>query len=130
MFDQFYQQSSDQLKLAFLEEAFRKYPDLKEDFLAFYKPSGTPLKMTVSDPDDFILASKDSIIEELQSIDLNEPDWEDYVPRHSSYIPEYEAMEHMAEDQINEIIALNVNDVERYCAEKHFDLAFLYMISL
>jgi len=48
MFDQFYQQFGEQLKLSFLQEAFRKYPHLKEDFLAFYlNPAGTQLKMTV-----------------------------------------------------------------------------------
>lgn len=131
MFDQFYHQSSDQLKLSFLEEAFRKYPNLKEDFLAFYlKPSDSQLKMTINDPDEFILANKDSIIEQLQSIDLNEPDWEDYVPRHGGYIPEYEAREHLAEDQLAGILAWHVGEVEKYCSEKQFDLAFLLMISL
>lgn len=131
MFDQFYHQSSDQLKLSFLEEAFRKYPDLKEDFLTFYlKPTDTPMKMTVSDPDDFMLASTDLIRADLESININEPDWENYVPRHSGYISDCEATEHLAEDEIGRIIGVNVGEVERYCAGKHFDLAFLYMISM
>ncbi|WP_114748121.1 hypothetical protein [Pleomorphovibrio marinus] len=131
MFDQFYQQSSEQLKLAFLQKVFQKYPDLKEDFLDFYlKPPAKNLKMTVSDPDDFISASTDLVKEDLESININEPDWQDYIPRHNGYIPEYEAMEHMAEDEVNRIIGFHVAEVERYCTEKHGDLAFLYMISL
>lgn len=112
MFDQFYQQSSDQLKLSFLEDAFQKYPHLKEDYLAFYlKLSGNPLKMTIIDPDDFIVANTDLIKADLESIEINEPDWEDYVPRHSGYIPEYEAMEHLAEDEIAEVIEGHVDEV-------------------
>lgn len=131
MFDQFYQQSSDHLKLKFLEESFRKYPDLKEDFLAFYlKPADNQLKMTITEEEDFILASTDIIKEELEEINLIEPDWEYYVPRHSGYIPEYEAREHMAEDSIDRLIGIHVSEVERYFAEKQFELAFLYMISL
>lgn len=131
MFDEFYQQSSDQLKLAFLQEAFRKHPELKEDFLAFYlKPTGKQLKMTVADPDGFILESTAMVREELESIDINEPDWEDYVPRHSGYIPEYEAMEHLAEDEIGSVLEMHVSEVESYCSDKHFDLAFLYMFSM
>lgn len=131
MFDQFYQQFSEQLKLAFLQEAFQKYPNLKEDFLDFYlKPPGKTLKMTVYDPDDFILASADLVREDLEAININEPDWQDYIPPHNGYIPEYEAMEHMAEDEISGIIGFHVGEVERYCTEKQVDLAFLYMISL
>jgi hypothetical protein len=131
MFDQFYQQSSDQLKLSFLKEALRKYPHLKEDYISFYlKPSDAQLQLTLSDPEDFILASADLIQEDLESINLNEPDWKNYVPRHSGYIPEYEAMAHMAEDEIGRIIGFHVSEVERYCTIKHFDLAFLYLISL
>lgn len=131
MFDQFYQQSSDRLKLAFLEKALRKHPHLKEDFLAFYlTPQETPLEMTVSDPDDFILASVDLIREDLESIDMEEPDRERYAPRRGGYIHEHEAREQLIEDQLFGIIAFHVGLVERYCAEKHFDLAFLYMISL
>lgn len=131
MFDQFYQQSSEQLKLAFLEEVFQKYPELKEDFLDFYlKPPGKTLKMTVRDPDDFIIASADLIRADLESININEPDWQEYVPPHNGYIPEYEAMEDMAEDEISNIIGLHVAEVERYCTEKQVDLAFLYMIGL
>ncbi|WP_162417153.1 hypothetical protein [Cyclobacterium roseum] len=131
MFDQFYQQSSEQLKLAFLEEVFRKYPELKEEFLGFYlKPSGKTLKMTVRDPDDFIMASADLIRADLESMNINEPDWQEYTPPHNGYIPEYEAMEHMAEGEISRIIGIHVAEVERYCTEKQVDLAFLYMFSL
>ena len=131
MFDQFYYQSSDELKLAFLREAFQKYPHLQEDFLNFYL--STPerqLQMTIDDPVDFIIASTDLMVEALESIDFNEPDWEHYAPRHSGYIPEYEAREHMAEDEIGSLIGFHVSEVERYCAKKHFDQAFLYLISI
>ncbi len=77
-----------------------------------------------------MLASKDLIKEDIESININSPDWENYVPRHSGYIPEYEAMEHLAEDKIGRLIGFHVSEVERYCAEKHFDLAFLYLVSI
>ncbi|MGF1638835.1 MAG: hypothetical protein ACFCUU_17300 [Cyclobacteriaceae bacterium] len=131
MFDQFYHQSSDQLKLSFLQKAFEKYPNLKNDFLEYYlRPNEKPLKMTIDDPDDFILASKDLIKDELEAININEPDWEYYVPRHSGYIPEHEAMEYLAEDEIGRFMKVYVSTVEKYCTDKHFDLAFLYMISI
>ncbi|SHN04359.1 hypothetical protein SAMN04488057_105407 [Cyclobacterium lianum] len=99
MFDQFYQQSRDRLKLAFLEEAIRKYPHLKDDFLAFFlTPSETPLEMTVSDPDDFILASADFVREDFESIDMEDPDWETYTALHGGYIPVYETRGHLKEN--------------------------------
>lgn len=131
MFDQFYYDSSDQLKLAFLEEIFKKYPHLKEDFLAFYHaPLDTVLKMTISDPDVFIKEVADLVRADFESIDINEPDWEHYVPRHSGYIPDYEAMEHMAEDEIESIISEHMDEVVRYYSEKQFDKAILFIIGM
>lgn len=131
MFDQFYHQSGDQLKLSFLDDVFIKYPNLKEDFLAFYlNHANRPLKITVIDPDDFILAAVDLIKADLESIDVSNPDWRNYVPRHNEYIPEYEAMIHMAEDAIDRIIGVHVCEVERYCTLHQYDLAFLQMISM
>ncbi|MBW3470438.1 hypothetical protein [Arthrospiribacter ruber] len=131
MFDQFYQQASDQLKLSFLNTILEQDEQLKEQFINFYlKPKDKHLVLTVTDPDDFILASKDLIVEALETIEFNEPDWANYVPRHNGYIPDYEAMEHMAEDEIGRILGLHIAEVERYCSIKHFDLAFLYLISI
>lgn len=131
MFDQFYHDSSDQFKLAFLNESLQKYPNLKEDFLAFYHtPADTDLKMTISDPDVFITEIADLVRADFESIDINEPNWENYVPRHSGYIPDYEAMEHMAEDEIESVIGLHMDEVVRYCVEKQFDKAFLFIIGM
>lgn len=131
MFDQFYEQASDQLKLSFLNKIIQQDEQLQEVFINFYlKPKDIQLKMTVTDPNDFICASIDLIKEDLESIKFDELDWENYVPPHNGYIPEYEALEYLAEDEIGRIIGLHVAEVERYCSIKHFDLAFLYMISI
>ncbi|WP_209329340.1 hypothetical protein [Lunatimonas salinarum] len=131
MFDQFYQQSSDQLKLSFLQTVLEQDKQLQEQFINFYlEPKGKQLTLTVTDPDDFILASKDLIKADLESIRFDELDWDDYVPDRNGYIPEYQALEKMAEDEISRIIGLHVAEVERYCTIKHFDLAFFYMISI
>ncbi|MCH7408163.1 hypothetical protein MM239_02050 [Belliella sp. DSM 111904] len=131
MFDQFYQQASDQLKLSFLNTIIEQDEQLKEQFINFYlKPKDKQLVLTVSDPDDFILASKDLIKIDLESIKFDELDWNDYVPTHNGYIPEHEALEEMAEEEISRVIGIHAGEVERYCSIKHFDLAFLYMISI
>lgn len=131
MFDQFYQQASDQLKLSFLDTILEQDEHLKEQFINFYlKPKNKQLILTVTDPDDFILASKDLIKTDLESIRFDELDWDDYVPTQSGYIPEHEALDQMAEDEIRRVLGIHVGEVERYCSIKHFDLAFLYMISI
>lgn len=131
MFDQFYQQASDQLKLSFLNLILEQDEQLKEKFINFYlKPKHKQLVQTVTDPDDFIFASKDLIKADLESIKFDELDWNDYAPRHNNYIPEYKIMEQMAEDEISNIIGVHVAEIERYCSIKHFDLAFLYMLSI
>ncbi|MBU0763844.1 MAG: hypothetical protein KJ607_03305, partial [Bacteroidetes bacterium] len=42
-------------------------------------------------------------IDELEALDLEEVDWEEYTPRHSGYIPEYEAIQHEVEDRVEEV---------------------------
>ncbi|MCC5917692.1 MAG: hypothetical protein JJU02_10260 [Cryomorphaceae bacterium] len=131
MFEQFFHQSSDKRKLEFLNEAFKKYPDLKEDFTNFYlKPSGKEQKMTIDGVDEFIQVTTDLVISELEAININDPDWENYVPRHNGYIPDYEAMEHIAEDKIEFHINLHLGDVERLCSEQQFELAFFHIIGV
>ncbi|WP_241294991.1 hypothetical protein [Belliella kenyensis] len=131
MFDQFFQQASDQLKLSFLNTILEQDEQLKEQFINFYlKPKDKQLALTVTDPGDFILASKDLIKTDLESIKFDELDWNDYELAHSGYIPEHEALEEMAEEEISRVIGIHVAEVERYCSIKHFDLAFLYMISI
>lgn len=131
MFEQFYNQASDQLKLSFLNTILEQDEQLKEQFINFYlKPKDKQLALTVADPDDFIFACKDLIKADLESIKFDEMDWDDYVPAHNGYIPEHEALEELAEEEISRIIGIHVAEVERYCSIKHFDLAFLYMISI
>jgi hypothetical protein len=41
----------------------------------------------------------------MESLELEDSDWEDYSPRHSGYIPEWEATQHMAEDEADELFS-------------------------
>ncbi|MCC5935836.1 MAG: hypothetical protein JJU34_01015 [Lunatimonas sp.] len=131
MFDQFYSQANDMLRLAFLEEAFRQHPELKEEFIAFYlKPTAMQLKLTVEDPDDFIFASTDLIIQDLETPDFDELAWHRVVQRHRSPPEEsgYEAT--WEENHLNGVISFHISLLEGYCTQRHFDLAYLYLISL
>ncbi|GAB2622429.1 hypothetical protein [Belliella aquatica] len=131
MFDQFYQQASDQLKVSFLTAILEQDEQLKEKFINYYlKPSDKQLALTVTDQDDFILASKDLIKANLESIRFDELNLSDFVPTHNGYIQGYDALEQMAEEEISRIIGVHVAEVERYCSINHFDLAFLYMIGI
>lgn len=131
MFDQFYQQASDQLKLSFLQKIIEQNDHIKEQFINFYlEPKDKQLALTVTDPDDFIYASKDLIKEDLESIKFKDLDWNSYAPRNSGYVSHDDAFEYLAEEEIGRVIGFHAFEVERYCSLKHFDLAFLYMISI
>lgn len=100
---------NDNLKLVFLEVLLEKREDIKCQFDEFIRSKSQKRSSVEPERDkkqliDEIQALKKEYFNELEMIDLEEVDWENYVPRHNGYIPEYEAMEHMAEDMIDEII--------------------------
>ncbi|MCC5908722.1 MAG: hypothetical protein JJU13_21065 [Balneolaceae bacterium] len=90
-------------KLEFFDKLLSKNPDLQKQFEQFMSESddseGNPCRF---DSGEYISEAALSYIEDLENLDFSKPDWEMYTPRHSGYIPDYEAMEHMAEDMIAE----------------------------
>lgn len=119
---------SEETKLTFLEKTLQKNPQLQRELMAFAQNISTTSPPTIEDPESYIEEIAVELQEDLEALNLSDPDWEFYTPRHGGYIPEYEAIEHMNEDQVAEVIDGYSDAIELYCQEKRFDEAFLIAV--
>ena len=100
---------NNQKKLEFLDQLLQKNPDLQEQYNEFAKQD-SPISVSELAKDDaieaetFILEEVRELIMELESLNLSDPDWEQYIPRHNGYIEEWEAQMHMAEDKVADVL--------------------------
>jgi hypothetical protein len=98
-----FNQTSDHLKLQFLKEVLQKNGELRDQFLAWTdRPTESSAEADYNmAAADLISSAMNEMIAMFEDLDFEDVDWEDYVPRHNGYIPDYEAVEHMAEDQLD-----------------------------
>ncbi len=93
-------------KVLFLEELLEKNEPVRSQFVSRFK------RETSEDPfltKDSLLSyfeqEKAGILRELESLDFVDFDWENYIPRHSGYIPDYEACTHLGEDMVEQVLS-------------------------
>ena len=118
----------DEIKLKFLRELLERNSGIRQQFFDYihsFEKEETREEIT---PEEHIREETASFRDDLENLDFEEPDWENYVPRHSGYIPEYEAMEHMAEDMVNEEFELLKNGIlEKFESGKTDEALFQYI---
>ena len=113
-------------KLEFFDKMLSKNPELQNQFKQSLSESanseGNPCN---TDSGKYVSETAHNFIKELETLNFSEPDWEMYTPRHSGYIPEYEAMMYLAEDMIAEICELFKHHIFGLLSQAEFDLGFL-----
>ena len=92
-------------KVLFLEELLKKNEPVRSQFISRFK------RESLNDPAlsktsllRLYEEEKAEILNELEGLDLVNFDWENYIPPHSGYIPEYIACEYMAEDMVGKVL--------------------------
>ncbi|MFW6225213.1 MAG: hypothetical protein ACOC4B_03010 [Bacteroidota bacterium] len=103
-FKEHFEQTPDKTKVNFLEELLTLNPDLRNQFLDYINQTDKNAhEEAIADPLEYIYQESEALQSDLEMLDFENPDWEFYVPRHGGYIPEYEAITHMAEDMVEEV---------------------------
>lgn len=113
-----------QKKLEFVNQLLSKNPDLQRQFDEFIKETDSA-DFTIEEMESFILEEAGGLIQELNNLNLSDPDWEDYTPRHSGYIEEWEARVHLAEDLVREVLDGYEAEFNIYFSRGKTDLALL-----
>ncbi len=103
-FEQLIRKTPDAVKLDFLVKSLEKQPALRNQFIRYCadsKKDKNPKQAIL--PAEIIAETAIRLRSQLESLDLEQLDWREYVPRHSGYIEDYEALENFADDHLTEI---------------------------
>lgn len=103
-FDKFYFNTCNDLKLSYLDAIIRNNKNLQAEFISFVEREKSPVEQfsyeafikTLTDTKNFY-------IEEFQSVDTENPDWDSYTPTHGGYIEEWEAYKQASEQEFQEV---------------------------
>ncbi len=102
--EQMIREMPDEIKLDFLRKALEKNEALRNQFTMLYnelkQKSPEPLPVN---PGKVIADAGIKLKNELESLNFDNMDWREYVPRHSGYIEDYQAWEYFAEDHLDAI---------------------------
>ena len=94
----------DAVKLDFLRNALEKNEALRGQFTVLYNElEQKPPEALPVNPEKVIADTAKKLKDELETLDFDNMDWREYVPRHSGYIEDYEAYEYFAEDHLDVI---------------------------
>jgi len=105
-FKEIFNKTSNKDKNKFLFDLLLNNATLRKEFLDNVKI--TEIKLDLTDYSGFnenIISNYEEYKDMMESLELEETDWEDYTPRHSGYIEDWEAAQHMAEDEADEMFS-------------------------
>lgn len=96
---------NNQVKLKFFNALLEANPEIRGQYEGYVSAQDENKSEIISEKEALNSIQKfaNYFREEFEQIDLDEPDWENYIPRHSGYIEEYDAIAHMAEETINDV---------------------------
>ncbi len=106
-FKEIYDKTPDDFKTDFLYQVLNENSRLKNKFLESIPSVKEVATQEIIAYDDFknmVDAAYNDFLELLQDIDLANLDWEDYTPSHSGYIPEWEALTELGEQEVENVL--------------------------
>lgn len=122
-FEESFAKTTDEIKIAFLKELLDHNHGLQKQFLDYISVPDEADAEEEIPPREHIMEFASDFREELEALDFEDTDWENYTPRHAGYIPEYEAIEHMAEDLVDEEFEMVKSGILGSLEEGQIDIA-------
>ena len=98
-----FNQLNDTEKLKFLSKALENSTSLQEQFVQYFSNKETGTKVSQAEFEENIRKSVVNYSSDLQDIELEETDWENWHPPHNGYIPEWEAAQAMAGQEVESL---------------------------
>jgi len=104
-FKEIFDKATYKTKLDFLFAILEHNEKLRTEFLNYIQKElqETDNQISYEDFKNLINNSQKEYQDQLEVIDLEEPDWDNYTPPHSGYIEEWEALQYMAEQEVENI---------------------------
>jgi hypothetical protein len=128
--DEIFNNTETATKLDFLRNLLVRNEAVRNQFVEFCKGNNEPPnpESVENSSEETIAGVFEDLKKKLESLDFNDLDWRGYVPRHSGYIEDYEAAEHMAEDQLTEIFDAFTTTVRGYIRNGNLHKAVCYLV--
>ncbi len=105
-FKEIFNKVSEKEKTEYLFQLLDKEDKLRQGFIDSISIDACTNSETTVDNDDFaglVEGSYDEYLSEMESLNLEDTDWENYSPPHSGYIEDWEAEQHMAQQEADEL---------------------------
>lgn len=130
-FKEIYDKASNEYKNDFLYPLFSNNPILKKQFLEKVEIIDNPIIefMDFFEFNDEITSSYENYKDEMENLELEDFDWEDYTPRHSGYIPEWEATQCLAEDMADDVFSFLEENIVTLILSSDLEQLFIDLIS-
>jgi hypothetical protein len=102
-FNSTYKNTDDKDKLLFLNAIIKNNEQLQSEFVNYIIQNKNDTKEISSKKDFFIKIEKTETqyVNQLESVDLENPDWDNYNPEYSGYIKEWEQYQQASEQEFN-----------------------------
>lgn len=124
-FEKLFNNSSDSLKLKFLHGIIQHNANLQSAFANFIQSEQNdtetfPMKKFM----EIISSTKEKYQHDFETVDFENPDWDNYHAPHSGYIEDWEAYQQASEQEIESIFNSFTSDaVNKILAQKPVELA-------
>lgn len=105
-FNTLFQNTSDQLKLKYLNKIINTNAQLQQEFMQFVGNADNPSMHGEISCEDFANQIEDvqtDYIEEFGSVDFENPDWDNYKPSSSGYMADWEQSQEAIEQEFDRI---------------------------
>jgi len=130
-FDGIFNNSSENIKLKFLEEKIRYNLSLQEEFLAYLKAERSPVTPVSSvNFNQLVYRIREKYKNLFEKVDIENPDWDNYVPPHSGYIEEWETYQLASEQEFEQIFEDFGSNVVDKIISHAFDEVLAMLIGL
>jgi len=105
-FNEIYKKTNEKLKLKFLDAITKNNTGLQQEFINFVNEGmETLVSMTYEDFFYLVQNFQKEFKAELESIDPENPDWDNYIPPRGGYIEEWEEYQNASEQEFEEIFS-------------------------
>lgn len=124
-FEKLYTNSSDSLKLKFLNGIIQHNDNLQSAFASFIQSEQNdtvafPMKKFM----EIVSSTKEIYQSEFEAVDFENPDWDNYHAPHSGYIEDWEAYQQASEQEFETIFnSFTPEAVNKILAQKPVELA-------
>lgn len=103
-FNKIYNKTTESIKLKFLNAIIKHNSDLQKEFEHFTQEEGGIIE-PISSKSFFkeITKTQEQYVEDFESVDLMNPDWDNYNTPHSGYIEEWEQHQQASEQEFEQL---------------------------